>query len=184
MEIAEIIGEVLKYAVPAVLVLIGMRYMVESQIRKEQGERNFRLREDVLRQHLPLKLAAHERAILFLERISPEQLLSRHSAVNKTVQELRAELISQVRSEYEHNLVQQLYIGFQGWTLLQQAKEEVIALVHQSSEGLNPEEKGSLLARKMLERVGASNNMMYQKAIFVIKQEVQQYFLLKEPSED
>ena len=182
MDLVEIIAEVLKYVVPAALVLIGMRYVSEAEQRRKNSEQRHRLREEVLRQHLPLKLAAHERAILFLERISPSALLTRSSGSGKSVEDFRRELIAQIRSEYEHNLVQQLYISAQGWALLQQGKEEIIALIHQTAQAVQNEGDGSLLARKVLEQAAERNDMMYQKAIYVIKEEVLQYFRIQEES--
>mgnify|MGYP006268167427 CR=1 FL=1 len=175
MEIVEIIAEVLKYAVPALLVLVGMKYMVDAQQRQREAQQEAEMRKVLFREHFNLVLSAHERAILFLERVSPEQLFSRHMGKGKSKDEFRLELVAQIRSEYEHNLVQQLYISPEGWALLQQARDEMIGLIHQTAQQVEADD-GQQIARAILEKVGGRQDLTYQKAIFVIKRDLRKYF--------
>lgn len=176
MEVIEVIAEVLKYTVPAILVLLTVKFLSDAQERRKESEQVTQLRSEVMRQHLPLRLSAYERAILFLERISPEHLFSRVSASGKGINEYRAELVQAIREEYEHNLAQQLYITPQGWEALVQAKDEILGLIHQTAQSLKDEEDARLLARRMLERTRDKSELASYKARFVLKRDIQQFF--------
>lgn len=82
----------------------------------------------------PLRLQAYERMILFLERISPPNLVMRlhHSGI--TAHELHAELIKAIRAEYEHNLSQQVYLSTGAWEMIKAAKEETAKIINLTSE--------------------------------------------------
>jgi hypothetical protein len=176
MEIVEIFAEVLKYVTPALLVLIAVKVTSDAQHRRAVSEQEARIRGEVLHQHLPLRLSAYERAILFLERISPEHLLARISASGKGIDEFRAELVQEIRSEYEHNLAQQLYISPQGWEGLVRAKDEVLGLIHQTAQSLQDEEDARALARKILERTRDHSELTVHKVKFMLKRDIQHLF--------
>jgi len=176
MELVEIFAEILKYIVPATLVLVGMRFVMQSQDKRQQQVFQSEIRAEVLKQHLPLKFAAYERAILFLERISPEQLLTRILAADKPAEYYRLELVQAIREEFEHNLAQQLYIEAASWQALVQAKDEVITLVHHVASSLEKESEGRLLARKILESVQTQESGRIQTAIILLKRDIQSWF--------
>jgi hypothetical protein len=176
MEIVEIIAEVLKYVVPALLVLLAVKYVNDAQQGRVESDQLAQVKREVMRQHLPLRLAAYERAILFLERISPEHLLARVSANGKGIDEFRAELVQEIREEYEHNLAQQLYISPQGWVGLVRAKDEILGLIHQTAQGLQDEEDARALARKILERTRDQSELTAYKVRFLLKKDIQQLF--------
>jgi len=176
MELVEIIAEVLKYVVPALLVLITVKVVNDAHQRRAEREQEVSLRSEVMRQHLPLRLSAYERAILFLERISPEHLLARVSASGKSIDEFRAELVQEIRREYEHNLAQQLYISPQGWEGLVRAKDEILGLIHQTAQELQNEEDARALARKILEKTRDHSELTSHKVRFMLKRDIQKLF--------
>ena len=57
---------------------------------------------------LPLRLQAYERMALFLERIDPNQLVMRIHSVGLTVAQEQSLLLTAIRSEFEHNISQQI----------------------------------------------------------------------------
>ena len=64
---------------------------------------------------LPLRLQAYERMALFLERIDPNQLVMRIHTPGLTVSQEQNLLLTAIRSEFEHNLSQQIYISDPVW---------------------------------------------------------------------
>lgn len=172
----ELFIEAIKYILPAGVVAITGWYLLQSQQRKENVQEVRALRADVLKQNLPLKLSAYERAILFLERIQPQNLLPRLNAPGLTVQDYRLLLIQGIREEYEHNIAQQLYISHQAWNALAQAKEEILSLVNEASQGLPPEDEGVKLGKRILEIYGQKESNPAQKAIFMLKQDILPFF--------
>ncbi len=166
---ASILGEVLKYVAPAAAVLIAIRFVYADQAEKDRQTREHMFRAEWLKQLLPLRTAAYERSILFLERLRPEQMLLRIGASGKTADLVHFEILNAIREEYEHNLVQQLYVLPAGWDALVKAKEEVLSMVNQTFRETGPEAEGMAFARLLLEKLSANKSHPCQDAINALK---------------
>lgn len=99
---------------------------------------------------LPLCLQAYERLVVFLERSRPEFLIQRLYQPQLNVQETGRLLTRTIRSEYEHNVSQQIYVSDAAWDAIESAKEQLIHLIHAVASSLPPEEDGSMLRKKLL----------------------------------
>lgn len=176
MEIVEIIVEVFKYVIPAGLVLLAVKYMNDSQIEKEKLRQQEAIKQEILRVHIPLKISAYERAVLFLERISPENLLPRVNGSGKSVPQFHGELVSEIRNEFEHNLAQQIYISYNGWLSLIQAKEEVLGIVNKAAREMDEDEDGIELSKRIIDTLSKQKELPSHRAIFVLKSDMQKLF--------
>lgn len=99
---------------------------------------------------LPLRLQAYERCLIFLERISPDSLLVRVGQC-QTANELQAKLLNTIRSEFEHNLSQQLYISQDAWTYIVNAKNNTVGLINSCSLRVDPADRSIQLSKSILE---------------------------------
>ncbi|RMG70988.1 MAG: hypothetical protein D6722_07655 [Bacteroidetes bacterium] len=176
MEAVEIIAEVLKYVAPVAVLLIVVKYMNDQQMERLKAEHQRLVRSEVLRAHLPLRLTAYERAVLFLERISPEHLLPRIPVQGKTAAAYHQELVREIQTEYEHNLAQQIYISVGGWAALVRAKDEIHNLLNTSLSEVGREAEAILLVRKIFEICSTTELLPTQKAANVLKADIQVYF--------
>ncbi|MEM7514178.1 MAG: hypothetical protein AAF388_24855 [Bacteroidota bacterium] len=176
MESLTIIGEILKYLAPAAIVLLAVKFMSDTGVERERVTQNLMIRNEILKQHLPLKITAYERATLFLERISPENLLPRLNASGKTVSEFRMELIQEIREEFEHNMAQQIYISNPGWMSLIRAKEEILNVINEAARELDEDEEGLFLAKRIIEKMMAMEELPAQRAIIILKNDLQPFF--------
>ena len=177
MEIVEIIAEVLKYIAPAAILLIAYKFMNDAQAEKTKAQQQNLVRTEMLKQHLPLKLSAYERAVLFLERITPSSLLPRYgNGEGRPAKQFHFELINDIRSEFEHNLAQQIYISHHSWAALVQAKEEIINIVNNAYRELNEEANGLDLSKKIIEKISSSKSIPTHKATFVLKTDIHELF--------
>ncbi|MEM6345286.1 MAG: hypothetical protein AAF927_15450 [Bacteroidota bacterium] len=176
MEVATIIGEVLKYMVPALMVLIAVKFLLDQRSKDQLQAQEFAMKQETVRQHLPLKFSASERAILFLERISPENLLPRLGSSGKNVQQLRTEMIREIRSEFEHNLSQQLYLHPTGWEALVQTKENVLNLINTTAQEMDKNADALSFSRRIIEKYSENPNYSPQKAILLLKKDVYRHF--------
>ncbi|RYF78063.1 MAG: hypothetical protein EOO39_02395, partial [Cytophagaceae bacterium] len=70
-----VLSDLVKLLVPAALVLYGMyltvKLLLEREAARHQNEVKQRYSENVI----PIRLQAYERIVLFLERISPNNML-------------------------------------------------------------------------------------------------------------
>ena len=79
--------EFIKILVPASVVLYGIYLVVRMLIQKEVDLKKLEVRGRSIETVLPNRLQAYERMALFLERISPQNLLVRLNASGMTSKE-------------------------------------------------------------------------------------------------
>ena len=172
----EIIGDLVKILLPAAAVLYGMFLTIKSFLNKDFEKRlvDIRIKNNEL--VLPIRLQAYERMALFLERISPHNLVLRVNEPVYNVAQLHQRLLLEVREEYNHNLSQQVYMSEQAWSYIKNAMEEVVVLINKSSEAIAPDAKGIELAKMIFENLVQKSEDPVSKALKFIKQEIQQVF--------
>lgn len=179
MSTSEVIVEILKYAVPAIIVLVGMILVMRESQKKMETEQRYGLYQKTLAEIIPLRLQAHERVILLLERISPENLLIRVDARGKDCGYFQRELIAEIRREYEHNIAQQLYIKSDTWKGVVVAKEQVIALINASAKEVDPKAAGVALGKNVLNKMVRTEEVMpTHRAVRALKEDIQGMFKL------
>lgn len=164
------------YLAPSLLVFGTAWWLIRSFMRRESALRVLEQKSRRERELLPLRLQAYERMTLYLERISPSALLEREYEDGLTVAEFRFRLISAIRSEFEHNLAQQIYVSAPLWGVISSAKEEVVGLVLKSSSSLEPGLPATVLSKSLLGFLLESKENPTQRAIDILKSEVAQLF--------
>ena len=172
----EVLLELLKILIPAALVLYAMYLMVKSFLDKELQKQVVGMRDKNTEVVLPIRLQAYERMVLFLERITPNNLLRRLSRAELTAKELQHVLVHEIREEYSHNLAQQVYMSDECWRSIRQSMEEVIALINQSADGLSAEAKSIELHRRILQNSADGTFDPTGPALKRVKDEIRQIF--------
>ena len=120
----------------------------------------------------PLRLAAFERIILFLERINPGNLLVRVQAPGMTAKDFHRALITTIRAEYEHNMSQQIYISDESWDAVLTAKESILELVNISAQRMSADSKPIELSTYILQMFAQADNNPIKDAIEKVKEEI------------
>lgn len=122
--------EILKIILPAGAVFAAAYLIVKRFLDNDQKQREMDLKKTNQSIVTPLKIQAYERIIIFLERIHPNTLVVRVNRNNFTAHQLHMELIKTIKSEYEHNLSQQIYMSYGAWELVKTTKEEIMKLIN------------------------------------------------------
>lgn len=148
--------------------------MINRYFKDEERRRRFQAVAKNNEIITPLRLQAYERIILFLERISPENLLVRIDKPGNTCRKLHADLLSTIRAEYEHNLTQQLYVSTHAWEAVKNARTYMIHLINTSFENINPDEPSLSLSRIIMDKVMNQSVSLISEAIKIIKDELNQ----------
>jgi hypothetical protein len=159
-------------ALVLIAVLIVIRYWFS--FKKQPGADTGRGEERKIL--LPLRLQAYERIILFLERISPENLIMRITRPEMSALQLQAELVRVIREEFEYNLSQQIYISATGWELVKNAKEETIRLINMASGKIGENASSGDLVKAILDLSMDTEKLPVNAAIDEVKREVQRLF--------
>lgn len=169
--------EIMKYLLPSLVVFATTVYLVNRYFHAEERKRHQQAILNNQQMITPLRLQAYERAILFLERISPDSLIMRVNKPGLTVQQLQSEMLSSIRSEYEHNLTQQIYISHGAWQMLKIARGRTIQLINSKAGKLHASSPGLELSKAILESlVDDEEKTPTSDAIAFIKKEISQLF--------
>jgi hypothetical protein len=163
---------ILQITVPALMVFLAAYFIMRGMIRNDQDKR----RQEIIllnsRTITPIRLQAYERIVLFLERISLESLLVRTNAPGMNAAQLHSSLLNNIRSEFEHNLSQQIYMTQQAWEVVKNARSNTIRFINTEFAKI-PENASSLdFSKHLLEQVMELEKEPTKTAIEYIKNEV------------
>lgn len=152
--------EILKYSIPQIGILI-LVYMFLHNGLKREGLLLAKKRKDEFNQILlPNQIHAFERMVLFLERISPQNIIPRLNQQGLTAKEFQYLLTKEIADEFEHNLSQQLYIPNQTWTMISLAKDQMIQEFIQATQSLPDTATSKDLAVKILSETAVKNSKL------------------------
>ena len=150
-EIVTSILEVIKYTIPALVIYMLVVKMLDKYFDEERARREQRIHEQFGRNTTPLRLQAYERLVLFLERISVDNLLQRHFNPDTPAELYIRQLLASVQHEYEHNLSQQVYCSSEAWAEVKNAKEQVVQLLSDAFTSISPEDPSIKLNKAILD---------------------------------
>ncbi len=85
-------------------------------------------------------------------------------------------LVSSIRSEFEHNLSQQVYISSALWDLTKKAKEETIKIINLAAGQLSTEANGNDLASRIIELAVDLNPQPSDAALDFLKKEIKELY--------
>ncbi|MFP4064185.1 MAG: hypothetical protein ACLFN2_01865 [Bacteroidales bacterium] len=165
---------ILRYAIPSVVVFATAYYLLKEFFQQENKRRRYDLAAERMRVSLPLRLQAYERLILFLERISLNNLIMRIYRPEWSARELQKNLVQHIRDEYAHNLSQQLYVSSHAWELINQAYEEAIGQINSLGASLEEGATATDFSKKLLE--ADLKKDATQQAMEYLKSEARQTF--------
>ena len=168
----ETVADVLKITIPGLLVLLTAWLLIRNLLKNDQEKRKQELILQSSRTVTPIKLQAYERIVLFLERISLESLLVRISTPSMSASQLHSSLLTTIRSEFEHNLSQQIYMSPQAWEVVRNARSNMIKIINGEFEKMPETATGMEFSRKLLESVMALEKEPTRAAIDYIKGEI------------
>jgi hypothetical protein len=145
--------EILKYTIPALIVLISSYLIVQKFLVSQVQRKQLALLRENNDVTLRLRLQAYERLVVFLERIQPRNLIPRLYHPEMSAKELQQALIVQINSEFEHNLSQQIYVSTQVWDTVKNVKEQEINMISQLSQQLKPDATAKDLHARIVDYV-------------------------------
>ena len=166
----EEILESLKYAIPSLVSGLIAVYYFREYTKTDVGYQKFKLLKEDKKHTTTLKLQAYERMTMFLERISPSNIVFRIKAQNENKQAYETSLIHTIEKEFEHNITQQIYISDECWNVISSAKNSTIQLIIEASKDLNVSNSDQLreaVIKKVMNKQAPSDT-----ALAFVKKEV------------
>lgn len=99
----------------------------------------------------PLQLQAYERLILLVDRIALPNVISRTPTAGLTSRDMQVLLTQTIRTEFEYNVTQQIYVSHESWEAVRNLKDQNIMIINQIASFLPAEATGQDLSRSILE---------------------------------
>jgi hypothetical protein len=117
---------------------------MKDEIRERLGINN---------ETLKLRLQAYERLTLFAERAGLKNLVSRISVDNfgESAAAVHHAMVESIKSEYEYNVSQQIYVSKEVWTALTKLKDQNIYIINQLAGALPHTASSIDLSKHILE---------------------------------
>ena len=143
--------DVLILLIPLAGMLLITYLLLQHFFNKQLKESEKEIINQKAKSYLPLKIQAYERAILFLERIDPNNLIIRIHKPTMNASKLHLEILKQIREEYNHNMSQQIYISPKSWAELIKGKEETIQIANTAFGQLKNDANAIELSTKIFE---------------------------------
>ncbi len=156
--------------------LMGVYYILRSDIQRFFNLKEIELNKESRAHLLPLRLQAHERLIIFTDRINPANLLVRLHQQGIGISTLQAGILNEVKSEYQHNITQQLYVDSATWNVVRKLKDDTIAMINNAVGGLPADANGIELSKAILTHMAGIDENPYDLTIELIKKDIQQLF--------
>jgi hypothetical protein len=173
MDILTSILEVAKYTIPSLIVLASSYLIVRKFLIAQTQRKQLALFQDAQDITLRLRLQAYERLVLFIERITPRQIIPRVYMPEMTVRDLQQALTITIRTEFEHNLSQQIYVSKNVWETVRNVKEQEINMVNQIAKTLNPDAMAKELHTRIMDLVlKTEGELPTEVALHIINEEV------------
>lgn len=123
-----------------------------------------------------LSLQAHERLMVFVDRIDPSNLILRLYQPGMNATALNALAIEEIRVEFQHNITQQLYISESVWQQIAQLKDDTINLFSRVRQHMPLEAEGMDFSKRVLQELMAMPQHPYQNAMRLIKADINSLF--------
>ncbi|MCG1036475.1 hypothetical protein [Polaribacter sargassicola] len=129
--------ESIAYILPAAVTGFVAYYMFNGFLNQQNSDKKMALLAEKRKDALPIKLQAYERMLLFCDRINPVKMLIRVKPISEDTNDYLQLLLANIEQEFEHNLVQQIYISNETWTAIVATKNAIINKLKQVAESSN-----------------------------------------------
>ena len=100
---------------------------------------------------IKLRLQAYERLTLYASRAGLKNLVSNATYQDQSAGGLHSDLIEQLKSEYDYNTTQQIYVSKEVWNAVTKLKDQNIYIINQIA-GILPKNASAMdLSKSLLE---------------------------------
>jgi hypothetical protein len=143
----------IQIGVCSLLAVIAIWLLVEFKGMKTEIQKRMDIKHETLR----LRLQAYERLTIFAERASLKNLVSRTPYSGASVVDVQLALLEALRTEYEHNVSQQIYVTAEMWKAITNLKDQNAYIINQIAGNLSSQAAGIELSKRILEYSSMKN---------------------------
>lgn len=170
--------ETIQIFLPSIIILgtFATAYLlIKDFLKKEITIFSLQMKKEHTQYSAQVKLEAFEKLTVFLEKISLENLISFSNKENSSGK-LQMFLLQFIRDEYSQILSKQIYISYEVWQYIKNAKEITIKIVNTAAMELDSNSHSIELSKKIAEKLMQAENTPSKIAIDKIKSEIKTNF--------
>lgn len=170
--------DILIIVLPLIALMVMVYIMLKNYYNKEERSELYKLRAESGKKTLPMRLQACERLTLFVNRISPSNLVPKLQRSSSSASDLQSKIINTIKSEFEHNITQQLYVSNKAWNGVVYLKDDIINITRAKYKEVGNNATALDLGKAILQYYidNGDNVITPNQAIEGIKQEVKKLF--------
>ena len=172
----EILAQIALIVLPAGAVLFTVVLFLRKQSEKDLRNMQIELKKERQSFFLPNRVEAYQRAVLLMERISPNSLVMRLHNPGFPAKVMQAELLKAIREEYDHNVAQQIFISPKAWEMVRNSKEETIKIINIAGGQMSDVSMALDLSAKIFEITAEVGKLPTEITIEFLKRELQELF--------
>ncbi len=172
----EILAQIALIVLPAGAVLFTVVLFLRKQSEKDLRNMQIELKKERQSFFLPNRVEAYQRAVLLMERISPNSLVMRLHNPGLPAKMMQAELLKAIREEYDHNVAQQIFISPKAWEMVRNSKEETIKIINIAGGQMSDVSMALDLSAKIFEVTAEVGQLPTEITIEFLKRELQELF--------
>lgn len=176
MNISHLLTQVVVLAAGGILTMVAAYLLLKNDIQNYFRFKTLTANKENREALFPLRLQAHERLIIFIERINPANLLLRLHQQGIGIKELQNLVLNEIKAEYQHNVTQQLYIDIISWNVIKKLKDDTIAMVNNAVQALPETATGIDLSKKVLQHMSTIEENPYDLTIDHLKKDIHKLF--------
>jgi hypothetical protein len=132
----------------SLLVIAAIIYILTNR-DKTSGQKFAGNRENAVT--VSMQLQAYERLVILIDRIALPHLIARMNQPNSTAREMQLLLTQNIRTEFDYNITQQIYVSSEAWNAVKNLKEQNLLIINQLANVLPPQATGLDLNKLLLE---------------------------------
>ena len=117
-----------------------------------------------------LQLQAYERLIILTDRIALGNLISKFDTSNINAAQLQQQLIQNIKTEFEYNVSQQLYVSTTAWDAVKNLKDQNIFIINQVAAILPANASAIELSKQIAELLATDENVSLQPIVSALLQ--------------
>lgn len=176
MDLSKFLVNSASLAAGGIVIVVVAYYMVRNDMMNYLSSKNNVVVPEDSSGLLQLRLQAHERMIIFVDRINPSNLLLRLHQQGIEAAALQVMAVNEIKTEFQHNITQQLYLDATTWNVIRQLKEDTIAMINNAVRNLAADTSGIELSKIVLNHMSEVGQNPYELTIGLIKQDIHKMF--------
>lgn len=168
--------ELLKYVVPSIITGAVAYLMIHKMLEQENRRHFAQVKKENLKYTTPVRLQAHERLLLLLERTDPVQVVNRVIKPGMTAKNIQYSIITEIKQEFDHNITQQLYVSGKCWEEVKKAKEDALKLITVVASSVDANADAMEFSKTLIKIQSDQQFFTSLAAIEVVKKELKKLF--------